>query len=83
MKRTFIEASRITVDKRRKNSSWDPFDPVINISKGRIDLAISDDFVMENSGRVKHRIAKDVFVNIDSGSLEIIEPIFEKKKRKN
>lgn len=71
------------MDKKKKNSLWDPLDPVINISTGKIDAAISDDFVMDNSGRVKHRIAKDVFVDIERGSLEIIEPIFDNKKRKN
>ena len=53
----------------------------MNISTGRIDSAISDDYVMDNQGRVKHRIAKDVFVDIESGSLEIIEPLLGKRKK--
>ena len=69
------------MDKKKKNNSCEPLDPVWNISTGRIDSAISDNFVMDDQGRVKHRISKDVFVDIESGSLQIVEPLLGKKKK--
>ncbi len=68
--------------KEKNNASWEPLEPVLNVSTGRIDSALSDDFVMDDKGRIKQKVGKDLFVDIESGNAEIIEPLFFGKNGK-